>query len=76
MSRDKYAWPGGYPILYLDTDDSVLCADCAGKSDTLQDFRTGNQHSTAFIHYEGDPLHCEGCNCVTESAYGPLEENE
>ena len=64
MTRDKYAWPGGYPILYLDTDNSVTCSDCASKEDT------------AFIHYEGVPLHCEECNSVTESAYGPLEENE
>lgn len=27
-----YAWPGGYPIIYIDRDCSVLCADCATKA--------------------------------------------
>ena len=26
-----YAFPGGYPIGYLDTDDTALCAKCAQK---------------------------------------------
>lgn len=27
----KYAWPGGYPIYYLDRESNVLCADCANR---------------------------------------------
>lgn len=26
-----YAWPGGYPIIYLDGNNKVLCATCATK---------------------------------------------
>jgi len=25
----SYAWPGGYPVFYLDHYDSVLCPECA-----------------------------------------------
>ena len=28
-----YARPGGYAIYYLDSDNNVLCPDCARKSD-------------------------------------------
>jgi len=38
-----YAFPGGYPIYYLDSENSVLCADCATKSaddpDEVQHFK-------------------------------------
>lgn len=27
-----YAWPGGYPISYLDAENNELCADCANRN--------------------------------------------
>ena len=27
-----FAWPGGYPIYYLDAEGSVLCPDCANRN--------------------------------------------
>ena len=29
--RNKYAWPGGYPLYLLCADGEVLCPDCAKK---------------------------------------------
>lgn len=26
--RDKYAWPGGYPLVFITSDGAALCADC------------------------------------------------
>lgn len=26
-----YAWPGGYPIYYVDANNCVLCPDCVNK---------------------------------------------
>jgi hypothetical protein len=28
-SLDAYAWPGGYPVYYLDKNNDVLCPKCA-----------------------------------------------
>lgn len=69
-----FAWPGGYPLLYLDRDNSTLCAECATKSlndpDELPQFRP-----IAYdIYYEGPVTHCDQCNAEIESAYGDPEE--
>ena len=65
----NFAEPGGYPIIYVDEESCVLCADCASKE---------NAYSTEVIAYdilwEGWPVHCEDCNKEIESAYGPEEE--
>lgn len=68
-----FAWPGGYPIIYLDKENAVLCADCAGKPE--EDYSTP---LAAFdVYYEGPTLFCEDCNAPIESAYGdPNAEEE
>ena len=69
---DAFAWPGGYPMFYLDGNNSILCADCASEScsDDIPKFRP----VACDVHWEGDPLTCEHCNTDIESAYGPLDE--
>ena len=70
-----FAWPGGYPLLYLDRDNSTLCADCATKSlndpDELPQFKP----QAYDIYYEGPVTYCDQCNAEIESAYGDPEEN-
>jgi hypothetical protein len=65
-----YAWPGGYPMFYLDRENSVLCAKCASKSladaDEVPQFRP----VAADIHYEGPSMLCGQCSAEIESAYG------
>ena len=63
-----YAWPGGYPLLYLDKDNEVLCAKCA-----TADMAEGDGSLSIvgwFIHHEGPSEFCAECNEETESAYG------
>ena len=71
-----YAWPGGYPIIYLDREDSVLCADCATKSlddpDEVPQFKPVAAH----VHYEGPSEFCGQCGAEIESAYGDPAETE
>lgn len=59
-----YAWPGGYPIFYFDSDNAVICATCANKWD---------EYSTDLIaydvNYEDGDLYCENCNAQIECAY-------
>lgn len=63
-----FAWPGGYPILYLDKDCEPLCADCATKSDW-----SDAEVIAADVYWEGPTLQCANCNCEIESAYGDPE---
>jgi hypothetical protein len=72
-----YAWPGGYPMLYLDSNNQVLCPECATRA--LDDPEEYNdwKPETWFIYYEGLPEFCSDCNREVESAYGdPEEEND
>ena len=64
-----YAWPGGYPILYLDKENSTLCPDCAQEPDGVF-----GDVVAWFIHYEGSPEQCEECGKMTDSVYGDPEE--
>ncbi len=83
MTRDSdgklpaFAWPGGYTIIYLDRDNSILCADCATKSlddvDEIPQFKP----VCSDTYDEGPTLQCDQCNCDLESSYGdPDAETE
>lgn len=61
-----YAWPGGYPMFYVDKDNHVLCNDCADKCRENIQFYD--------LNWEDDSLFCDICNAHIESAYG--EESE
>ena len=77
-----YAWPGGYPVIYLTEDNAVLCPACAnGKNDSEAyldiDGRGRNglkdpqwEICASDVHWEGEPIQCEHCNGEIESAYG------
>jgi hypothetical protein len=64
-----YAWPGGYPVFYLDKDNSVLCSDCARKSDQDEDELPQFKPVTADVNYEDSSLYCDQCNRQIEPAY-------
>ena len=70
-----YAWPGGYPVLYLTDDGGTLCPKCAEEegSELDEDRRSGWYIEAGFIHDEGPPVVCDHCNGHTESAYGDPE---
>ena len=81
-ARNKYAWPGGYPLILVMSDGETLCADCA-KSEfpaiaraTIAKARDGWRCEGVEIHYEGPPAYCAHCNAQTESAYGDPEAAE
>jgi hypothetical protein len=65
-----FAFPGGYPMFYLDGHNSILCAKCANESlsdaDEIDSFRPVESG----VHYEGDPLNCENCSENIDPAYG------
>jgi hypothetical protein len=63
-----YAWPGGYPIIYIDTHCDVLCASCATKALDAED--TTCKPVACEVFYEGPIDFCAECNTEIESAYG------
>jgi hypothetical protein len=58
-----YAWPGGYPLYYLDNEHNILCPACANKegSSTVPE--------AADVNYEDDALYCDDCNGQIACAY-------
>jgi hypothetical protein len=62
---------GGYPILYLDSKDRVLCAACCNDPECEY-----GPAVLADVNWEGAPLDCDGCGEEIESAYGDLEASD
>ena len=63
-----YAWPGGYPIYYLDAENCLLCPDCASREEEY------TEETVAYgINWEDNYAYCEDCNKHIESAYGEEE---
>jgi TPP-dependent indolepyruvate ferredoxin oxidoreductase alpha subunit len=59
-----YAWPGGYPLFFIDDDDCAYCYDCACQTDCAIPI-------VAYEINEEDPeLVCEGCGKRIQSAWG------
>lgn len=75
-----YAWPGGYPVYYISSDEEILCPTCADKayrnSKSLDDQHIIDidRSYTAAVHYEGADIICDECNAGIESAYGDPDE--
>lgn len=61
-----YAWPGGYPVAYLDAEGATLCADCANEEERWD----GHSIRAAMVHWEGPPMACDECCGEIPSAYG------
>lgn len=71
-----YAWPGGYPMVYMAKDNGILCPKCANAYKAEKDNEEQLKPVGYFIHYEGTPEQCEHCNAFIESAYGDPNESK
>jgi hypothetical protein len=66
----KYAWPGGYPIIYICADGGVLCPKCANENAHLSEITSPDWHVVAAdVNWEDPYLHCDNCSQRIESAY-------
>lgn len=79
LALGAYAWPGGYPMIYVSADGGVLCPDCAngrnGSEATTDPDAPANWRLTAgCVHWEGPAEVCDHCGADIESAYGELDE--
>ena len=78
----SYAWPGGYPIIYITNDGDVACADCCNGQNGAE-FRVKDSDAirgdgwaidAADCYYEGPTIPCCHCGAEIDSAYGDPEE--
>lgn len=83
-SLPSFAWPGGYPIVYVANDGEAFCPDCANRkngADTRITQRPDDNLCDGWliigflIHYEGEPERCCHCGAEIESAYGVPESD-
>lgn len=63
----SHAWPGGYPLFYLDSDGNTLCPDCTNSESDPPAIASD-------VHWEGPALTCADCGREIESAYGDPED--
>lgn len=75
--RQKYAWPGGYPLHLVMIDAESICLECAKKnwkhiSHAARYPEYGNTWECVdvIINYEDNDLVCCQCGNHIESAYG------
>lgn len=73
--RDKYAWPGGYPLFIVFSDGGVMHPDCARSNwrqiaeSTVRNDGSGWRVCGADINYEDDSLYCDDCGKPIRAAY-------
>ena len=80
--RSAYAWPGGYPIYYMCTDNGILCPNCANgengsRANPVNMGLDSDGHGpdvqwyviASGINWEDTELYCDHCNKHIESAY-------
>lgn len=67
-SYPAYAWPGGYPLFYLDKQNNCLCPECASR-----EVDQSQEVIACDVHWEGDAITCDDCGRQIESAYGNPE---
>ena len=61
-----YAWPGGYPMVYITENGLTICPKCANDADTSDPVVAGD------VYWEGPDMTCEdGSQCGSLSDGGP-----
>lgn len=72
----SYAWPGGYPLYYLDGENAVLCPDCANKMETDSGWDDSQKAESVNANYEDTDCQCEQCYQYINPAYMTEAEAE
>ncbi len=79
-AKEKYAWPGGYPLFIVLANGAALCTECAKKeigliaAATSQGYQDGWKVSGVDVNWEDTSLYCDHCSEPIESAYGEEQE--
>ena len=79
--RDKYAWPGGYPLFLITSDGGALCMKCGKKEykniayAIRHDLSDGWNVIAFDINWEDGALYCAHTGARIPSAYAEPEES-
>ena len=57
----SFAWPGGYPLMYLTKDGLCVCPECANRDES--------DLVACEANWEDPELFCDDCSRRIESAY-------
>lgn len=76
-----FAWPGGYPIVYVFRDGGVCCPSCANKHISEIDSEGRNSHGGWPLvghdaNYEDIDLACDHCGKLIPAAYSESCEGD
>jgi hypothetical protein len=66
-----YAFPGGYPLIYLDGECGVLCPECANRVESEGIDHWDVDHLPRFydVNWEDAECYCDQCGQRIEPAY-------
>lgn len=67
-----YAWPGGYPIFYVNQRCEVFCTSCA--NEIVKEEETDEVITDYDCNWEDSQMYCDQCNNRIESAYAEDED--
>lgn len=73
--RDKFAWPGGYPLFLVTSDGAALCVKCGRKEWRLIASAIWGKRNDGWrvvapdVNWENPELFCDHCSERIESAY-------
>lgn len=80
---EKFAWPGGYTLLYVFTQSRehlVLCHECATKAvngiEQGDENYDGYSKEGSYINWEGESSWCDDCGVELPPEYGNPNEEE
>jgi hypothetical protein len=74
-AKEKYAWPGGYPLFVVMHDCEALCCACAKRNLGQIAWATRSQLGDSWqaegveVNWEDGALYCAHCSQLIESAY-------
>lgn len=72
LSRNPYAWPGGYPLFAVMDDGGALCHKCCAEEREAIGTTTGRDGWNVVAitaNWEDPDLLCDHCGSRIESAY-------
>lgn len=75
VRNGPYAWPGGYPLIYIMYDGEVLCHKCIKDNYKLVAKATHDKDKSGWgfqcadINWEDNNCYCAHCGNKIDSAY-------
>lgn len=76
VHKERYAWPGGYPLYAITNDGAAICYQCCGEERYCIATTTGSDGWCLIgmdINWDEGDLLCDHCGDKIESAFDPSD---